>query len=443
MEALRVLSAALDGLVSAVDGGGLDHLDDAGLMGFLRGFETVRNRLPVVDHAVLSEMANRGLADRLGQGTSVRVLTSALRLSAAEAGRRVRAAERLSPRVSMSGVPSGPARPVLAAAQRGGGVSSEQVQVILRGMAKVDRPGFDPGQVDAGEVTLAGLAATLGPRDLQVCVDRFVDLLDPDGSRPRDELNADRRHLELRSRLDGSWAGEFRLTGALGVKLQALLGPLSKPRISTIVGPRGGLVETPDQRTYGQRMHDALEDVCDRLLRAGGVPDSGGVPATVIVTIDHRDLLDRTGYGTSTDGTLLSAREVLSLAAQAEIIPTVLDEAGAVLSLGRSRRIASRAQTLALVARDRGCSFPGCSHPAEFCERHHIRGWAEGGATDLDNLTLVCRYHHRNFADRGWRCRLRPDRLPEWIPPRHVDPDQTPLINTRILAERQSHQLAA
>lgn len=54
--------------------------------------------------------------------------------------------------------------------------------------------------------------------------------------------------------------------------------------------------------------------------------------------------------------------------------------------------------------------------------------------TDVDNLTLVCRYHHHHFEHRGWTCRLNPDRLPEWIPPRHVDRTQTPQVNTRIQA---------
>jgi hypothetical protein len=79
-----------------------------------------------------------------------------------------------------------------------------------------------------------------------------------------------------------------------------------------------------DARTYGQRSHDALEDLCDRLLRAGGVPDAGGVPATVIVTIDADDLTKRVGSGRTADGTVLSTAKVLQVANSAEIIPTVL-----------------------------------------------------------------------------------------------------------------------
>jgi hypothetical protein len=47
-------------------------------------------------------------------------------------------------------------------------------------------------------------------------------------------------------------------------------------------------------------------------------------------------------------------------------------------------------------------------------------------------LTLLCRYHHHNFATRGWQCRINGDGIPEWIPPSWADRTRTPLINTRI-----------
>jgi hypothetical protein len=154
----------------------------------------------------------------------------------------------------------------------------------------------------------------------------------------------------------------------------------------------------------------------------------------VLVTIDHDSLLARTGYGTVSDGTLISTERLLELADEAEIIPAVLNRAGAVLTLGRSRRIASRSQTLALVARDGGCSFPGCDRAPEWCERHHITAWIDGGATDLDNLTLLCAYHHHNFTQGGWTCTLNPDGLPQWTPPRWIDRHQAPRLNNRITA---------
>jgi hypothetical protein len=207
-------------------------------------------------------------------------------------------------------------------------------------------------------------AREFGPKDLAVMAARVIDHIDPDGSRPEDSLNADRRFFEIRPTKDGAYAGEFRLTGPCGAKLLALLGPLAKPRVTTTIGADGRLVEEPDERHHGQRMHDALEDVCDRLLRSDTVPDSGGTPATVIITIDVEDLLNGTGYGLTSDGTLIPTDQVRSMTDQAEVYYAFMDRNGVPLNLGRTRRIASRSQSAALHARDRGCSFPGVRREA-------------------------------------------------------------------------------
>ena len=73
----------------------------------------------------------------------------------------------------------------------------------------------------------------------------------------------------------------------------------------------------------------------------------------------------------------------------------VLDGDGAVVDLGRAERYASKDQRRALGARDRGCAVPGCGRPPEFCDAHHLVFWDDGGETDLDNLVLLCRHHHR------------------------------------------------
>jgi hypothetical protein len=96
---------------------------------------------------------------------------------------------------------------------------------------------------------------------------------------------------------------------------------------------------------------------------------------------------------------------------------------------------------MALIARDAGCSFPGCTHPASWCDRHHILDWILGGLTDLDNLTMLCRYHHTHFLQKGWTCRINTDGLPEWIPPRWIDRDQRPQVNARIRRLHAQRQL--
>ncbi len=439
--ALDAFATGLSHLVKVVEDGGLDHYDRAGFVGFMQGFERVRNQLSLIDHRIIRDADERSLPEALCQSNVNGVLTSTLRLSRAEATRRVRAAGAVGERVSMLGAPLAPLRPALAAAQRDGQVSAEQVNVVERALAQIDRPGFHPDDAEAAEQLLTGFAGTFGPADLGRLADQVVAHVDPDGTRPKEELARDRRHLNLRRNADGTYVGEFRLTGSLGAKLAAILSPLAKPRVNSTTTPEGRRIEQPDERHHGQRMHDALEEVCDRILHAGDLPASGGTPTSLIIIIDWDALLKRAGYGVSSDGTLIPVSEVLHAAAEAEIIPTVLDASGAVLSLGRSRRVANGTQTMALAARDGGCSFPGCDRPPEWCERHHILAWIDGGMTDLDNLTLLCAYHHHNFAQRGWTCLIGADRLPSWVPPRWVDRVQRPLRNNRITAAHAARRL--
>jgi hypothetical protein len=314
------------------------------------------------------------------------------------------------------------------------------VAVVERTLDCIDTPGLQPVEVEQAEKLLAHYAVDFGPVELRRIAGRIVDAIHPDGSVPQEQLCRDRRELTLAPLADGSWTLRGRLTPALGAQLAAALTPLARPRLERVPLEDGRVMELDDLRHHGQRLHDALEDACGRLLRAGGLPASGGTPATVIVTVTLDNLLDRVGHGITTEGTTLPVAEVLRLANEAEILPAVLSTSGVLLDLGRSRRVANQNQTYALIARDGGCSFPGCSHPPEYCDRHHVQEWISGGRTDLKNLTLLCRYHHTHFVGHGWTCRINGKQLPEWIPPVWVDPEQKPLLNSRI---RATHTLAA
>ncbi len=79
-------------------------------------------------------------------------------------------------------------------------------------------------------------------------------------------------------------------------------------------------------------------------------------------------------------------------------------EQGQVLDVGRKTRVISPALRRALTHRDQDCRFPGCS--LKFCDAHHVRHWAEGGETKLDNLALLCRRHHRCLHEEGYTGKL-------------------------------------
>lgn len=214
---------------------------------------------------------------------------------------------------------------------------------------------LDPADIDTAEHELTTAAGQLGPEDLRRCAARMADVLDPDGTL-RDEVVAHRRrNLTLRHQRDGRYRLEGDLTAEVGAGLFAILSPLARPRPTTLDGS--------DERDYPQRMHDALGDLVSRVLRSGGLPDSGGTPATVILHLDLADLLRRAGMAETSDGALIPTATALKLADEAEIVPIVLSPTGQQLFLGRTRRIATHTQTLALIARDGGCSFPNCTHP--------------------------------------------------------------------------------
>ena len=80
-----------------------------------------------------------------------------------------------------------------------------------------------------------------------------------------------------------------------------------------------------------------------------------------------------------------------------------------ILDLGRTSRLFSRAQRKALRVRDRRCRARGCTIPATWCEAHHLKPWALGGATDLADGVLLCSFHHHRAHDTEVEVTRRPD----------------------------------
>lgn len=246
--------------------------------------------------------------------------------------------------------------------------------------------------------------------------------LDPDG------ILADERHHVRRSDVrvtrskDGSGHLDGRLTPALTGKLLAVLDPLAAPNPVDVRGTR-------DLRTPGQRRHDAPEGALDRLLTSGNLPDTGGMPATVLITMTAGQYEARRGLARTGHGQLLSIDSALQVADQVSVVAIVHDDVGRVCGTSSVSRVAIKTQRLALAARDGGCSVPDCDVPAAWTQAHHVVEWSSGGPTTSDNLTLVCGFHHRSFERGGWSCEMDHG-LPHWRPPAHIDPEQRPRRNS-------------
>ena len=81
-----------------------------------------------------------------------------------------------------------------------------------------------------------------------------------------------------------------------------------------------------------------------------------------------------------------------------------------------------------LYAKDRGCTFPGCTVPGYLCEVHHTDPYATNPVTDVNTLAFTCHPNHA-LADQGWTTRKNSHSETEWIPPPHLDRGQ-PRTNT-------------
>jgi hypothetical protein len=148
-----------------------------------------------------------------------------------------------------------------------------------------------------------------------------------------------------------------------------------------------------------------------------------------MVSVTLEDLKAGIGHGLLDGYWNVSVAEIRRMACDAKVVPVVLGSKGETLDIGRATRVVPRRIRRALIRRDKGCSFPGCGKKAKWCQAHHIREWSRGGPTALDNLTLLCRRHHRVVHHTGWQIRMRQG-IPWYIPPSYVDPARTPRRNT-------------
>jgi hypothetical protein len=108
------------------------------------------------------------------------------------------------------------------------------------------------------------------------------------------------------------------------------------------------------------------------------------------------------------DGPHVTAETSRRIACDSSIVAIKEDENGEPLSIGRRSRTIPPPMRRALRARDKGCRFPGCTN-TRFVDGHHIRHWADGGETSLDNLVLLCRHHHHLVHEGGFACEKSPD----------------------------------
>jgi hypothetical protein len=162
----------------------------------------------------------------------------------------------------------------------------------------------------------------------------------------------------------------------------------------------------------GARRADALVALCSARIAEDPDPDR----ATVVVHASAAALNAGSGGCELEDGPVIHPETARRLLCNARAQTVFEDERGRVLELGRMTREPSAAMLRQIRYRDRECRFPGCG-ARRFTEAHHIVWWRHGGRTDLDNLLLICAFHHRLVHELGWSLRREPDGEIDWFHP--------------------------
>jgi hypothetical protein len=215
----------------------------------------------------------------------------------------------------------------------------------------------------------------------------------------------EKRFVQIRYDEDGSVVIRARLEpeeGALVVEaIQKLREKVSKTN-RVPGGASDGSAEPPRDRA------DALVEMARRELAGEKDAVSSGDRYTVMVNVDAAVFRGDAGECHLDDGSALAAETARRLTCDGSLIALIKHADGNVLSVGRKTRTIPTSIRRALVCRDGGCRFPGCSNRA-YVDGHHIEHWADGGDTALSNLVLLCPFHHRQLHEGRVRMRVNED----------------------------------
>ncbi|MDT0223858.1 DUF222 domain-containing protein [Gordonia sp. AC31] len=396
-ELTTLLDQLIDTSPPADDPTGRETLDA------LDTWRLIRN---LADHQIVTHAAQLdviGVAQKAGSTTKKLLI---------ESGHAPAAALR-----TMRSVDALPTLPATARHAADGRLSSEVVDAIVRGMHQIDKrcgealSDGDRSQYESDLIAqaLSGATPTQVLEHARAIANDLAD--DSDTGLPAADdpsMNAVTAHTTD----DGRVEVRADLTQVVGEKFLTMIDERSCPKPE----PDGAA----DRRTAEQRRADAFELILDQAA-IGATIDTVGSPRTqLMLTIPATgELATLPWTGTVSHAT---AKQVSCDGSLTEII---LDSEGVPLQMGHTHRLYPAHLRKAIIIRDACCIK--CGAPPSHTQVHHIKPWADGGPTDLDNGCLLCQRCHTQVHHHGWDIVIGYDRHPWLIPPASIDPHRRPL----------------
>ena len=269
----------------------------------------------------------------------------------------------------------------------GGSLTVRKAMTALRQLGQVEHS-LAPGKREEALGSLSLMAQTGYQRDVIAVGRHLMSLVGADRSLERKETALrSLSSLRLCPLDNGMIAISGQLDPEAGAVLTAALDPLSAPNPCEANGGH-------DPRPADRRRAEALIEICRRAAAAGGAAPAT-TKAQIVVLIDNDPLANAIrGAGTTLTGQVLSPETVRKLGCDASIIPIVLGSRGQPLDVGRTKRLVTPAMLAALWVRDKGCTFPGCGRPPQYCDAHHAIHWADRRTYMPTEPRASLRYHH-------------------------------------------------
>ncbi|MBM7505935.1 DUF222 domain-containing protein [Agromyces aurantiacus] len=441
LEVLRAAWAEAMPAFGAISGAAqfeVEQMSDAGLVQVIDAIAAVRRDAEVLLARIAAEVSKRSnraaressLARVHGFANPVRLVAASTGASRSDAARLIAVGTATAERQSFGGERLPSRHPHVAAALDEGRVGVDAASAITSMLDRVRRRA-DPALAEATEAALVDLAARVPLELLMRGIREAEARLDRDGVEPREEELRMGRSLTMREDAAGMLHVHARLDpeSAAPVKaaIEALVTDVLRRRAPGEVDVAGPVVE--DDRSIPQIQADSLAAIARHAL---GCAETLAplAKATVVVRVEYETLVEGLGHA-RIDGIAqpISAATARRMSAEAQIIPAVLGGESVPLDLGRSARLFSRSQRLALAERDGGCA--SCGQDIAYVDAHHISWWErDAGPTDLSNGVMLCTFCHHRIHREGWG--IRASRTEVWfIPPPHVDVAQTPRLGGR------------
>jgi 5-methylcytosine-specific restriction protein A len=417
--AFGALRSAVDGVRARGCAATADELRDA-----LRACHSLIQTAAQFQVEAIAALERNGVFAECGYRRPDSAVANLLTLDRGRARELTAAAARVCTRVDLQGQQLAPVLPATAATFAAGTASLAHVTVVGQLMDSPAARRLSP-EVWAGvEEQIAAQTDTYTPGELRTWGRQLIEAYDQDGPEPDDDEPP-------------TGTNELRLTplaGGGGLLKGRFEDPARYAMIATVLDAKSAPLTAEDQRSQAERQADALADVCGFVADHADtdvLPSAGGRRPHLSVIVHLSDLENRARAACLEWGGTPSPAALRALCCDAAVVPVVLDGAGQPLDVGQSRRTIPDGLRRAVTARDRGCIHPGCDRPVSWSQIHHIREWARGGATKLSNLVMLCRQHHREIHATSWEVRIGADGIPEFIPPRWLDPSQKPRRHAR------------